>query len=395
MFLDDLLHHGQPQAGAAGLRGDIGFECTLENFFRETGAIVHHLEANGTRLAVIRSGGLGRDDGQAVRKIGHRVERVLHQVVDDLAQLAGVAGQQRQLRREFGTQPAAFLLGRVQAQHLDDQRVQVQRLQPGRGQPRVVAELVDQRLHRLHLGDDGAHRAHQHLLVGAGQLGLELVLQPLGRELDRRQRILDLVGQPARHLGPGDAALRDHHVGDVVEDQQPCAFGQQRAAHQQRLRRLGAAELERFLPVRVAGRLVAGVLAVAQMGLEARQHRGGEGLQAGQAVDRMPRPGRGVEAENACGAGVDGVDAAIGLEDDHARAEVVQDGLQVRLGALGLGQAALHQAARVGELLGHVGEGGVRPPSSSREAKTAVGRRSPRATWRTPSASITSGRPIW
>ena len=45
----------------------------------------------------------------------------------------------------------------------------------------------------------------------------EAALQPLGGELDRRQRILDLVRDAARDVRPGRAALRRHQVGDVVE----------------------------------------------------------------------------------------------------------------------------------------------------------------------------------
>ena len=45
----------------------------------------------------------------------------------------------------------------------------------------------------------------------------EAALQPLGRELDRRQRVLDLVRDAARDIGPGGLALRRLQLGDVVE----------------------------------------------------------------------------------------------------------------------------------------------------------------------------------
>ena len=47
-------------------------------------------------------------------------------------------------------------------------------------------------------------------------------LQPLGRKLDRGQRILDLVGDAARHVGPGRGALGGDQVGDVVERHDAC-----------------------------------------------------------------------------------------------------------------------------------------------------------------------------
>ena len=49
-------------------------------------------------------------------------------------------------------------------------------------------------------------------------------LQPLGRQLDRRQRILDLMGDAARDIGPGCLALRREQLGDVVEGDD-IAFG--------------------------------------------------------------------------------------------------------------------------------------------------------------------------
>ena len=42
-------------------------------------------------------------------------------------------------------------------------------------------------------------------------------LQALGRELDRRQGVLDLVRDPARHVRPGGLALRREQLGHVVE----------------------------------------------------------------------------------------------------------------------------------------------------------------------------------
>ena len=45
----------------------------------------------------------------------------------------------------------------------------------------------------------------------------EVAAQPLGRQLDRRQRILDLVRQPPRHLAPRGDLLRADERRDVVE----------------------------------------------------------------------------------------------------------------------------------------------------------------------------------
>ena len=47
----------------------------------------------------------------------------------------------------------------------------------------------------------------------------EAALQPLGGELDRGQRVLDLMRDAPRDVGPGGAALVGQLVGDVVEGQ--------------------------------------------------------------------------------------------------------------------------------------------------------------------------------
>jgi hypothetical protein len=99
-----------------------------------------------------------------------------------------------------------------------DQRVEVNGGQFGCRHARVVAEIVDHALHRLHLGDDGLRRTVEHLGVGAAQVIGKLHLQALGGELDRRQRVLDLVRQAPRHFAPGGTALGGDQPRHVVED---------------------------------------------------------------------------------------------------------------------------------------------------------------------------------
>ena len=62
----------------------------------------------------------------------------------------------------------------VEAEDLGGEGVEVERVEPRGGQAGVVAELVDELLHRLHLGDDGADRADQDVLVGPSSLASSL-----------------------------------------------------------------------------------------------------------------------------------------------------------------------------------------------------------------------------
>ncbi len=64
---------------------------------------------------------------------------------------------------------------------------------------------------------------------GAG----EMAAQPLGRQLNRRQRILDLVRQPPRHLAPRGHLLRADERRHVVEHEDD-AFGRAAVADQRR-----------------------------------------------------------------------------------------------------------------------------------------------------------------
>ena len=82
--------------------------------------------------------------------------------------------------------------------------------------------------------------------VSALELRLELDGEALGRQLDRRQRVLDLVREAPRDLGPRRVALRQHQLGNVVEHDDVARVAARRssrdAAHQQRPRQAGHAE---------------------------------------------------------------------------------------------------------------------------------------------------------
>src|SRR5262249_1426474 len=66
-------------------------------------------------------------------------------------------------------------------------------------------------------------RPVEHLGLGRLHGAEELLPQAVGRELDGRQWILDLVRQAARHLAPGGIALRLQERRDVVEHDDEAA----------------------------------------------------------------------------------------------------------------------------------------------------------------------------
>ncbi len=223
----------------------------------------------------------------------------------------------------------------------------------------------------------------EHRLVGALELAAELELQPLGRELDRRQRVLDLVREPARDLAPGLDALRRDQLGDVVEDHQARALRHRRAAHQQgdrvALAAVGAGrdlQLERVLPVVALAGLGAGGVQ-----LEALPDRLREAAEA-----RRPRRagGRGRPRAAACR-----IRVAPGLTVSIAplRSNTITPAVRLSRIVCRLARAPstwttlLWTSSRASESCSVISANErVRPPSSSRDANTGFELKSPRAT---------------
>ena len=143
---------------------------------------------------------------------------VLDQVDDGLRDQAAIAGDDDRLLADLG------LEGDVGARHLpvehggahDFANVLLFHLRLGRA--REGGELVHHARHVADLADDGVGAAVEGLAVLDDHLAV-LAADALGRKLYRRQRVLDLVGDAPRHIGPGRGALRGDQLGDVVEGQ--------------------------------------------------------------------------------------------------------------------------------------------------------------------------------
>ena len=172
MLIDDLLDDGQAEPGTAGLGGDIGFEDARQQFERKTGAIV------GDQQPCLLAGTLGHDaDGRGIPSF-ERIFRIAQQIVNDLAQLCRIAQHLGQIAGELRLDRHCRTF--VEPEYLADQRVEVERLDFRHRQTRIVAEIVDHPLHRLHLVDDRLRAARQHVGVAVHQLAGQLELETLG-----------------------------------------------------------------------------------------------------------------------------------------------------------------------------------------------------------------------
>ncbi len=84
--------------------------------------------------------------------------------------------------------------------------------------PREGRELVHHAGHVADLPDDRLGAAVEGFAILDDHLAV-LAPDALGRELYRRERVLDLVRDAPRDVGPGRRALRGDEFGDIVEGQ--------------------------------------------------------------------------------------------------------------------------------------------------------------------------------
>ena len=278
--------------------------------------------------------------------------------MDHLAQLGGVAHHARQVRRQAGVDDVIAVLGQVEVQNLADQAVQVERVEHGRWRARIVAEVVDHALHGVDLVDDGGGAALEQFGFFLRQAVLELHLHALGRQLDRRERVLDLVRQAPRDFAPGHRALRRDHVRDIVEHDDEAAVGahrQARAARQQHqvvvvlVAAAAARDLDLLLPVGALAPLGGRMRA---LGREGARDAVREVFQAGDAGQRPGHCAR-FHLQDAIGRVVRVHHQAFGVEHDHAGRHIGQHRFEVGLGALQRGAVALDRAPGLEQLAGH------------------------------------------
>ena len=82
--------------------------------------------------------------------------------------------------------------------------------------PREAGEFIDHSPDIVDLPHDGVGTLFEDALVFGDDLA-EFTANALGRKLDRRQRVLDFVGDAARNVAPRRCPLRGDELRDVVE----------------------------------------------------------------------------------------------------------------------------------------------------------------------------------
>ena len=226
MIFHDFLNDRQPQTGAIAAGGHIRFGVLIALLRRETGAVILDLDDDPALV------GLGDADDDTTRRrlrggrrlaAQDRIDRVLQQVGQGLAELAPVAPQHDGSIRELDRKRDVGMGALLQEYGLPAQPGKVLRLHDRCRHPGKGRELVDHALDIADLLDDDVGAGFEDLRVALDLLEI-FALQPLRRKLDRGQRILDLVGDAPGHVGPGGLALRGQQLGDVIKGNHK-AFG--------------------------------------------------------------------------------------------------------------------------------------------------------------------------
>ena len=107
----------------------------------------------------------------------------------------------------FSNLDAARQAGAVRVEHFGDELRQVDRRELHLRRRREARELGRDLAEQPHLTEDRVHAAFEHAPERLALVGMHAE-EVLGGQLDRRQRVLDLVRHLARHLGPGFEPVR-------------------------------------------------------------------------------------------------------------------------------------------------------------------------------------------
>ena len=296
MLFHDLLHDRQPQAGTLVLGGNVGLEQPSQEVGVDAGPIVAHQELHVGVVILLADPAHDLDPG-----VGPPIQclvSILDQVVYHLAQAQGIPIDLRLARLQADIQDISRVGAQVQLDHLGHQPIQDERGDVHLGRPGVVRKGIDHGLHRLDLLDYGVGRPVQHLEVPGHGLFQVLAPEALRGELDRRQGVLDLMGETPRDLAPCRVPLRLDQGGDVIEHQHvtTLALGVDE----------GAAATQQHLPALAAeeGQLLAG-LGLAQQHAPDELHQGTQPLVViRQARDAEPQMGLQLQTQDLMRGGI-------------------------------------------------------------------------------------------
>src|SRR5690606_15299945 len=119
--------------------------------------------------------------------------------------------------------PSTTLFRSLEEYRLAQNLVYIDQLHRGRRHARKGRELIHHAANIADLPDDGLRALLEDFRVG-GDFPAIFPAQALCRKLDRRERVLDLMRDTARHIRPGGRSLRAHEFSDVIKGENETAL---------------------------------------------------------------------------------------------------------------------------------------------------------------------------
>ena len=221
---DDAADDRQAEAAAPPLGRVVRHEQLVAVGRRHAGPVVGDDDAHDARwrASCWSSRDRWRVAGRA-RLRRQRLDRVVDQVDDRpagsarrrAAPAAAPAAKRRSIC-DVAEEPV------VERQRLVEQPFRLGRHRARRRHARELRELVDQPLERFDLGDDRRRALVDERARRFGGAPPKWRRMRSARQLDRRQRVLDLVREPPRHVAPRRDALRRGSAASRRRTPAPC-----------------------------------------------------------------------------------------------------------------------------------------------------------------------------
>src|SRR6516162_5060216 len=207
VIFHDLLDYGETQTGPLCARRDIRLGQSLAALLRQAVAIVLDDHRGLTRHITYRhanmSCGIGALFGDSEF---YRLDRILDDIDQGLAYELRVAANRYRTSKEDSLKGNLWMGGALQEHRLTHNLDQVFRLEHWCGHACEGGEFIDHAADIADVPDNriGAHSEGFRVLLDLLEISAP---QPLRRQLDRGQRVLDLMRDPTCDIGPGRLAL--------------------------------------------------------------------------------------------------------------------------------------------------------------------------------------------
>ena len=233
MLFHDLLRDGEPEPRSAALGREVGVEEPRKDLRGHARAVVFDRDHDAPSAA------LGRQPDAAAGS--ERLDRVSDEIRQQPREQPGIAEGSKVRRGLDGD--AHPRSARVGGRGLVQELFHGERPHLRPREPRVVGKLGGRVAQGLRLPQHVLHALLQNA-IEVGRSAPPDLAKMFDREADGSQRILDLVGDDPRHLGPGRQPIGANEVRHVLDDRHPRTGTAQGQRYRDHAPSLAGARLE-------------------------------------------------------------------------------------------------------------------------------------------------------